>query len=137
MAENKTQSNDFTNYYGGLRRRILDEIIKSAEALGILMKNAQCYQQYDYFKKQIENKEELKQKIMLFKRNQFEIETRKAQKLPVEAGEEKSLSDSYFDLMQNPDCAGYLTNERLVLEMLAGVYETIGRFARVDVSFLD
>lgn len=108
-----------------------------AGALGDYVSKMECYRNYLYYKDRLHTQEDWKRRLMQFKRKQFDLETRKAQGIPIEAAEENSLSDDYFDLMLNLDCAGYINSEREVLKVLTEVYDVIGKQVQIDVSFLD
>lgn len=101
------------------------------------MEQADCYQNYMFYKNKIDNNEMLKHRIRAFKRKQFDLESRKAQGIAIDGNEEKSLSDEYFDMMLNIDCEAFISSEREVIKMLSQVYDELGKKVALDLSFLE
>lgn len=115
----------------------MDEIKQMSMTLAEKMQASSAYQNYLYYKEKLQQNETLKNKIMDFKKKQIDIEVRKTQNTPVSMQEEYDLSDMYSEIMLNDIGAGFIENERSVIQLLSNVFAIIGNNVKVDMDYME
>lgn len=115
----------------------MDEIKQMSMTLSEKMQSSSAYQNYLYYKEKLQQNETLKNKIMDFKKKQIDIEIRKTKNAPVSMQEEYDLSDMYSEIMLNDVGAGFIENERSVIQLLSNVFAIIGNNVKVDMDYME
>lgn len=115
----------------------MEEIKQMSVTLAEKMQASSAYQNYMYYKEKLQQDKNLKDRIMNFKKRQIEIELRKAQNVPVSMQEEYDLSDLYSEIMLDDIGAGYIENEKSVIQLLSNVFAIIGSNVKVDMDYME
>ena len=105
----------------------MDTIKKMAMELGEKVYQSDLYQSYLYYKKRVENKPNLKQKIDELKKLQLSQGLR----------EEEDLSKAYSDVALDPDGMGFWESEKQLMSFMAEVLEIVVAQAPIDFSYTD
>lgn len=136
MAKNKTQSDDIADYYGGMTgmeesrnlhvyQSSVQHILDIASELSAAITSSDVYKSYIDRKALIDANPDLRARIQIFKRAQFDYQSKTLQSLQPSFDEEKYVSKLYADLTLNEDARLFLESEKEILQTLRDVHETI------------
>ncbi len=113
----------------------MEDIKLLTENLGQEILKSKIYSDYIYYKDKLE--EDALKAVKEFKKKQFNIGLRKAEGINVPIEEEKAFEHEKFNLCSNKDIEGFLNSEKLVVDMLAGVYERLGEIVKIDLDYIE
>lgn len=103
--------------------------------LGEKVYQCDLYQSYLYYKKRVENKPILKQKIDELKKLQLSQGLRRRRGEFVALKEEENLSKVYSEVALDPDGMGFWENEKQLMSFMAEILETVAAQAPIDFSY--
>ncbi len=112
----------------------MDKIIDMAQDLGKGISNSECYQTYLRYKKQVEKKPALMNKITELRHLQLELQLRRQSDQIVSMEEERRLGDLYSEVTLDEDGSGLWQYEGKVLKILQDTFETISGFVPIDLG---
>jgi len=90
-------------------------IIKAAEELAGRFQNSNLYKDYRQYKKILAEDPLLLERVMVFKKNQFELESKRMREGSVSFDEEKRVANQYTELSLHPMAGAFLACEHELL----------------------
>jgi len=93
------------------------KILLVAEKLGELFHKSELYKDYCQYKKTLENDPFLLERVAVYKKAQFDLETRRLQGDYISLDDEKRMSYHYTELSLHPIAGKFLTCEYELLNL--------------------
>lgn len=133
MAENQEKPDDSANHYGGIR---VEEILNMAQDLATKVAKSQMYQDYLYYKQQLNQKPGLWQKIQQIKKMQWEQGLKRSNQEVVPFEEEANLSKLYSEIMLDEDARNFWNSRKQMIQLESQIIQMITNKAPIDMTFL-
>lgn len=130
METYKTESDDFADYYRGVKM-----ITKEAYQLNQVIKDSQEYQDYLSAKNRVKDNQELYQAMNAFRRRNLELQSYNDNVNRYE--EIHNLSLEYEKVLRNPLVNEFLVAEQIFSRKLAEVYEVIADGLELDYDYME
>jgi len=133
MAKNKEKPDDSAGYYGNMKT--LEDIKVSFASLTNALKETEEYSVYSRALNEINNNNELKDKINRLKTLNLEIQTKMSKGTAIDISEEKELSNLYMQLTLNDTANDFLRLEKEFAVLLRGEFLKIIEGIELDIAF--
>ncbi|MCL2398323.1 MAG: YlbF family regulator [Defluviitaleaceae bacterium] len=138
MAENKAQPNDFAYYNGvvamshySIENPDIKSIKLAAQKLAVLFEGSDLYKNYCLHKKAIEQDPLLMERVINYRKNQIELETKRLRDGTVSFAEEKQVAILYTELSLHPIAGDFLACEYELLELYRNVLDIISDACKI------
>ncbi len=110
-----------------------DEIITAARKLAETFKDSVIYNDYQAALLTVRGRPQLFSKLKEFKQTQVEIESKYTSDNPIPFEEEKVISHRYAQLINDPDAAAFLSNEKAMLEAYVNALDIIDEVLDIEL----
>lgn len=98
------------------------------------IKDLSCYKDYIFFRTNLENHAQLKEKVDRFKALQTEVYLDKSIHGGTDFNKESELNRIYSDIMISEEGVGFLNSEKEVKRQIAAIIENIVKGTNVDTE---
>ena len=112
---------------------VIDNILKLAEDLVENLKKSDVYCDFLNAKKNVDDNPELKEKILKYKKLNFEYQCKIMNEANVSFDEEKHISSMYHTLLLDAEAKFFLESEKKLVELLDRIYNIISGPCEIEM----